>query len=413
MRNIESLKSVLEKIISTPLESVSVIDLVDVIIEYAYVARASDVHLEPGDGGVRIRFRVDGLLRDIIDPHLVSSALHHEVISRIKVMSGLRTDEHFMPQDGRFRVRLEDIGEVDVRVSVVPTYHGENAIMRVLVATQAFELKDLGFWPQDLEKMQKAIRKPYGMILANGPTSSGKTTTLYTILKELNKPDISIITIEDPIEYSLAGVTQIQTDIQTGLTFANGLRSILRQDPNIIMVGEIRDEETANIAVNAALTGHLVLSTLHTNDAATTFPRLIDMGVPPFLVASTVNVAMGQRLVRELCNACKIPRILGEDELKGLFDFLPEGKDLLEGKTLYSPVGCPQCDNSGFVGRIGIREVLETTAGIRELIIARASAQDIKAAAVYGGMMTMFADGIKKAGEGLTTIEEILRIIHE
>ena len=329
-------------------------------------------------------------------------------------MSGLRTDEHFMPQDGRFRVRLEDIGEVDVRVSVMPTYHGENAIMRVLVATQTFALKDLGFLPQDLEKMEKAIRKPYGMILANGPTSSGKTTTLYTILKELNNPDISIITIEDPIEYSLTGTTQIQTDIQTGLTFANGLRSILRQDPNIIMVGEIRDEETASIAVNAALTGHLVLSTLHTNDAATTFPRLIDMGVPPFLVASTVNIAMGQRLVRKLCDACKIPRVLGKDELKVLFDFLSEEKDhLRKGKRFIRRSDV----QSATIRVLWVASVsakfLEVTPGVRELIIARASAQDIKAAAVHGGMVTMFTDGIQKAAEGLTTIEEILRIIHE
>ena len=275
-----------------------------------------------------------------------------------------------------------------MRVSIVPTYHGENAIMRVLVATQTFTLKDLGFWPQDLEKVEKAIRKPYGMILANGPTGSGKTTTLYTILKELNKPDISVITIEDPIEYSLGGTTQIQTDAQTGLTFANGLRSILRQDPNIIMVGEIRDEETADIAVNAALTGHLVLSTLHTNDAATTFPRLIDMGVPPFLVASTVNIAMGQRLVRQLCNVCKIPRIADRREARELVRIsCRRGKiaRFPEEKRFIAAVGCAECDNSGYIGRIGIREVLEVDGNIRELIVARASAQDIKMAAVKGG----------------------------
>jgi type IV pilus assembly protein PilB len=261
------------------------------------------------------------------------------------------------------------------------------------------------------------------MILANGPTGSGKTTTLYTILKELNKPDISVITIEDPIEYSLPGTTQIQTDTQTGLTFANGLRSILRQDPNIIMVGEIRDEETASIAVNAALTGHLVLSTLHTNDAATTFPRLIDMGVPPFLVTSTVNIAMGQRLVRKLCEKCKAPTKLTDLEIASLTESSPEGENPFESalahlkslkeKTFYAAVGCAQCDNSGFSGRIGIREVLEVDEKIRALIVARASAQDIKAAAVHAGMTTMFSDGIQKASQGLTTIGEILRIIHE
>ncbi len=413
----------MDEMLAKPIESLSVIDFVNIIIEYAYTMKASDVHLEPSEEGCRLRFRIDGILRDVIDEKAISLALHHEVISRIKVMSGLRTDAHFLPQDGRFRVRLAEIGELDVRVSIVPTYHGENSIMRVLVANDTFSLSDLGFWPKDLERVEKAIHKPYGMILANGPTGSGKTTTLYTILKELNKPDISVITIEDPIEYSLTGTTQIQTDVQTGLTFANGLRSILRQDPNIIMVGEIRDEETANIAVNAALTGHLVLSTLHTNDAATTFPRLIDMGVPPFLVTSTVNIAMGQRLVRKLCPACKIPAALTPAELTSLSESFSEGENpfasalehvqALKEKTFYSSVGCPQCDNSGFVGRMGIREVLEVDEKIRQLIVARASAQDIKAAAVRAGMVTMFGDGIAKASEGLTTIGEILRIIHE
>jgi len=423
MRDAESLKSIMDELLAKTVESVSVIDFVNVVIEYAYAAKASDVHLEPGENGLRIRFRIDGLLRDVVEPSRASLALHQEVISRIKVMSGLRTDAHFLPQDGRFRVRLADVGELDVRVSIVPTYHGENSIMRVLAASSTFSLSDLGFWPKDFKKVEKAIHKPYGMILANGPTGSGKTTTLYTILKELNKPDISVITIEDPIEYSLEGTTQIQTDVQTGLTFANGLRSILRQDPNIIMVGEIRDEETANIAVNAALTGHLVLSTLHTNDAATTFPRLIDMGVPPFLVTSTVNIAMGQRLVRKLCDNCKKPTVLTAIELASLSESFSEGENpfasavehtqALKKKTFYMAVGCAKCANSGFVGRIGIREVLEVDEKIRELIIARASAQEIKAAAVRAGMLTMFGDGITKASEGLTTIEEILRIVHE
>lgn len=423
MRDAASLKSIVDELLGKSIESISVIDFVNAIIEYAYAAKASDVHLEPGEDGSRIRFRIDGILRDVVDPSHVSLSLHREVISRIKVMSGLRTDAHFIPQDGRFRVRIVDAGELDVRVSIAPTYHGENSIMRVLVATQTFSLNDIEFIPEDLKKVQKAIHKPYGMILANGPTGSGKTTTLYTILKELNKPDISVITIEDPIEYSLAGTTQIQTDAQTGLTFANGLRSILRQDPNIIMVGEIRDEETANIAVNAALTGHLVLSTLHTNDAATTFPRLIDMGVPPFLVTSTVNIAMGQRLVRKLCPDCKKPTVLTTLQLASLSESAPEGESpfanalehmkALKKKTFYEAVGCDKCDNSGFSGRIGIREVLEVDEKIRELIVARASAQDIKAAAVRAGMTTMFSDGIQKASEGLTTIEEILRIIHE
>ena len=251
------------------------------------------------------------------------------------------------------------------------------------------------------------------MILANGPTGSGKTTTLYTILKELNQPDRSIITVEDPIEYALAGVTQMQTNAQVGFTFASGLRSILRQDPNILMVGEIRDEETAGIAVNAALTGHLVLSTLHTNDAATTFPRLIDMGVPPFLVASTVNIAMGQRLVRTLCNNCKVIRPVTDKERQGVREVLgAEGADEPLDK-LWAAVGCDQCQGTGFQGRVGIREVLPMSAGIQKLILDRSSAADIKAQAVKEGMKTMMRDGVEKASVGLTTIEEVVRLIYE
>jgi len=315
------------------------------------------------------------------------------------------------PQDGRLRVNLPEVGDVDVRVSILPTYYGENAVMRVLAESHTYDLKGLGFSEADLERVENAIKKPYGMILANGPTGSGKTTTLYTILKQLNDPVTSIITIEDPIEYSLAGTTQIQVNAATGLTFGAGLRSILRQDPNIVMVGEIRDEETAGIAVNAALTGHLVLSTLHTNDAATTFPRLMDMGVPSFLVASTVNVAMGQRLVRKLCEKCKKMRKLTAAEIKSLSEVIPP--DEVEGKNFYRGEGCSVCAGTGYLGRLGIREVLEINNEVRSLIMQRASAQEIKDAAVRNGMTTMLVDGVRKAAEGLTTIEEVLRIIHE
>lgn len=412
MRDIKLVKGAIEKQLSLPAEEISVINLVDLFVEYAYASHASDVHIHPEAEGVRIRFRVDGLLRDVFPKEKIPLDLQHEIISRIKVISGLRTDEHSIPQDGRFKVKLEDIGEVDVRVSIMPTYYGENAVMRILAESRAYMLKDLGFVPKDLVKVERAIRKPYGMILASGPTSSGKTTTLYTILKELNNPDFSIITIEDPIEYSLAGTTQIQVDDQTGLTFASGLRSILRQDPNIIMVGEIRDEETAAIAVNAALTGHLVLSTLHTNDAATTFPRLMDMGVQPFLVASTVNIAVGQRLVRQICQSCKKERILTESEIASLAEIFPEDK-LVKSKKFYMGKGCDKCNNSGYEGRLGIREVLEVSNDIRQLIMRRANSQEIAAAAVKAGMTTMLIDGIEKAARGLTTIEEVLRIIHE
>ena len=392
------------------LERISVIRLVDLFVEFAYSSRASDIHIEPTIDDLRVRFRIDGLLYDAFQETKMSRELHPEVISRIKVLSGLRTDEHLLPQDGRFKVKIEDFGEVDVRVSIVPTYYGENAILRVLAQTQSYSLEDMGFSVKDLQNIKNAISKPYGMILANGPTGSGKSTTLYTILKQLNKPDIAITTIEDPIEYTLVGATQIQTNAEVGLTFASALRSILRQDPNIIMVGEIRDEETASIAVNAALTGHLVLSTLHTNDAATTFPRLLDMGVPSFLVASTVNVVIGQRLVRMLCQKCKIERLLSPVELQSLREMIP---DLSDGMRYFWSQGCPVCQGTGYQGRIGIREVLNVTEDIRKLVMNRADAQEIKLAAVRGGMTTMLQDALMKVSEGLTSIEEVVRVVHE
>lgn len=411
MRNIKSLRPLIETQLAQPFEKISVIELVDLFVEYAYSTKASDIHIEPTKDTTRFRFRVDGLLYDLFDKTPVSQDLLHEIVSRIKVLAGLRTDEHSLPQDGRFKVKIEDFGDVDVRVSISPTYYGENAILRILAETQNYELTSLGFSPVDLKRVESAIQKPYGMILANGPTGSGKTTTLYTILKRLNKPEISIITIEDPIEYSLPGTTQIQTNLQAGLTFANGLRSILRQDPNIIMVGEIRDEETASIAVNAALTGHLVLSTLHTNDSATTFPRLIDMGVPPFLVASTINIAMGQRLVRMICQSCKTKRALTPEEAKSVREILPELSE--KATVFYEGKGCDVCNNTGYQGRIGIREVLAINDDIRQLIMSRANAAQIKEKAVKNGMTTMIEDGLGKALKGITSLQEVLRIVYE
>ncbi len=409
MRTLKALETTILNQLVEPAEKVSVVNLIDLFVEYAYTSHASDIHLEPTEDSIRIRFRIDGLLYDLFNKIKINKTFHPEIISRIKVMSGLRTDEHSLPQDGRFRVKIEEFGFIDIRVSIMPTYHGENAILRILAETQAFELKSLGLAPADLAKVNRAITRPYGMILANGPTGSGKTTTLYTILKTINRSDVSVITIEDPIEYSLPGTSQIQTNIQAGLTFANGLRSILRQDPNVIMVGEIRDQETAGIAVNAALTGHLVLSTLHTNDAATTFPRLIDMGVPPFLVASTVNIAMGQRLIRTICSSCKVERVLTPAETKSVKEIIPNLKTI----KFYIGKGCDECNQTGYRGRSGIREVLEMSDEVRELIMNRASAQKIKEAAVRAGMTTMIQDGVQKASQGITTLEEVLRIIHE
>ncbi|MEK9180391.1 MAG: GspE/PulE family protein [Patescibacteria group bacterium] len=411
MRDPSSLKLAIEKELVKPLEKIPVVELVDLLVEYAYSTHASDIHIHPEEKTVRLRFRIDGLLRDIFKVGL-NKELHQEIVSRIKVLSGLRTDEHLVPQDGRFKTPIKDFGYVDVRVSIMPTYYGENAILRVLAETQSFNLEDLGLQLKDLKKIEHAIAKPYGMILANGPTGSGKTTTLYTILKRINKPDISIITLEDPIEYSLLGTTQIQINERVGVTFASGLRSVLRQDPNIIMVGEIRDQDTAGIAVNAALTGHLVLSTLHTNDAATTFPRLLDMGVPAFLVASTVNVAIGQRLVRQLCQKCKEKRVLKPEEAKSAGELIPQIAQH-NIKTFYEAKGCAECNETGYRGRLGVREVLEVTEDIRQLVMNRANTTQIKEAAIKGGMTTMIEDGLLKAQNGLTSLEELLRIIHE
>ncbi len=299
---------------------VSIINLVNCLLEEAHRSRASDIHIDPTHVGLKVRFRIDGVLRDACT---LPPGVHDEVISRIKILSGLRTDEHQAAQDGRFRTNVNG-ANVDIRVSVVPTYYGENAIMRLLPeAVDEHSLESLGFTPGNREKILAAIKKSHGMILVTGPTGSGKTTTLYTVVKMLNSPDVSILTIEDPVEYAVSGVNQIPVNARTGLTFATGLRSMLRQDPNIIMVGEIRDAETASIAVNTALTGHLLLSTLHTNDAATTLPRLLDMKVEPYLIASTVNIAVAQRLVRRVCQACKETRPMTEAERAALADLLP------------------------------------------------------------------------------------------
>ncbi len=388
----------------------SVIRLVDLLVERAQGARASDVHLDPRANGTLVRLRIDGVLQDT---HTFPVGIHNEVISRIKILCGLRTDEHQAAQDGRFRVLLESGSSVDVRVSIVPTYYGENVVMRLLADTaEEFTLETLGFTKENAEKIVRAIRKPYGMILATGPTGSGKTTTLYTLVKILNVPGVSVITVEDPIEYSISGINQIQINQRTGLTFANGLRSILRQDPNIIMVGEIRDMETAGLAVNTALTGHLVLSTLHTNDAPTTLPRLLDMKVEPYLIASTVNVAIGQRLVRRICKDCKEKKSLSAIEIKSLSQVMP--RNLLKSKmTFYAGKGCETCAGTGYRGRAGLHEVMEIDGAIREVILKKASAGDIRTVALKQGMVPITVDGFHKAAQGITTIEEVLRMRYE
>jgi type IV pilus assembly protein PilB len=374
-------------------EDISIISFVNTLLLHAHSLRASDIHIDPALKEVHIRMRVDGVLEDIC---ACPKDIHSEIISRIKVLAGLRTDEHQAAQDGRFRFAFpETEGHIDLRVSIIPTYHGENAVMRLLAnKSEHHSLQDLGFSEGDAKKIEAAIQKPSGMILSTGPTGSGKTTTLYTLLKMLNSKEISIITIEDPIEYAVEGIEQIQVNPRASLTFANGLRSILRQDPDIIMVGEIRDAETAGIAVNTALTGHLLLSTLHTNDAATTLPRLLDMGIDAYLVASTINIAIGQRLVRRICKDCK-------EEVE------------VNGEKFFRGTGCEECNQSGYKGRLSINEVLVADNDIREAIMQKASAAKLREIAVKNGMTTMLQDGMEKARRGETTLEEIIRVTHE
>lgn len=407
----DQLKIKIETLLKKADADISIIALVDDMLGYAYVTRTSDIHLEPFEDRLTARFRIDGILHDVFDFH---KNLHTGILARIKVLAGMRTDEHQAAQDGRFKMQLEDPHtSFDVRVSIVPTYYGENAVLRLLADQAKLKsLDSLTFSDKDRARIREAVDSPYGMILATGPTGSGKTTTLYTILKELNQRDVSIITIEDPIEYSLEGVDQIQVNARTNLTFVDGLRSILRQDPNIIMVGEIRDEETASIAVNAALTGHKLLSTLHTNDAATTLPRLLDMGIEPFLVASTVSIALGQRLVRMICQTCKTKVHITDAEYQSLTENFSEAL-LNNNHDFYKGAGCATCGNSGYFGRMGIYEVLVVNDTIREAIMRRADAGEIKKLAIKDGMTTLIEDGFKKALEGSTTLEEILRVAHE
>lgn len=396
------------EILSHP--AVSIIGLVDAIIEQAYTRGASDIHIDPGRSELRMRLRVDGVLQEA---HSLPKNIHSEIVARVKVLSGMRTDEHQMTQDGRFRHQFVNGETLDVRVSIAPTYHGENVVLRLLSDNAAnYTLEMLGYSERDRMKILAAIARPNGMILSTGPTGSGKTTTLYTIIKMLNSPDVSIVTIEDPIEYAIDQIEQIQVNARSGLTFANGLRSVLRQDPNIIMVGEIRDAETASIAVNTALTGHLLLSTLHTNDAATTLPRLLDMGIDAYLVASTINIAIGQRLVRKICKKCKKKWVVNAAAEKTLVD-IPLKTAVKEGDVFYHGTGCEACGDSGYAGRICISEVLVADSAIREAIMRKASAAELRKLAIKGGMTTMLEDGFGKAQAGLTTIEEVLRVVYE
>jgi len=383
--------------------------VVSTILEYAVKSRASDIHIEPEENETRVRYRIDGILQEKLR---LPRRIHDAVVSRIKILSHLKIDEKRVPQDGRFTF-IADGEEIDLRVSTAPTVYGEKVVMRLLKKSQKIPtLPELGLRGKALRDFQEAITRPHGMIIVCGPTGSGKTTTLYSALSQISTTKVNVMTIEDPVEYQIEGVNQVQVNPRAGLTFSSALRSFLRQDPDIIMVGEIRDEETAALAVHAALTGHLVFSTLHTNDAAGAAPRLIDMKVEPFLLVSSLTAVVGQRIVRRICPHCKEeytpPPEVKENVAQVLGNLLDDEKK--KNLKLYRGRGCTECNNTGYYGRIGIFEVLTVDEVISQLILKRATASEIQKAAVKKGMITMMQDGYLKAVEGITSVEEVLRV---
>lgn len=421
---------------------------VNLLIEYAVRSGASDVHIEPRDTFVSVRYRIDGILREA---NKLPKKVHSALISRIKILSNLKIDERRVPQDGRFKIQIGS-GIYALRVSTLPITEGEKVVMRILnESSKASTLEELGYWGASLSSVNEAIRQPHGMILVTGPTGSGKSTSLFSTLSLLNKPSVNISTVEDPVEYKIPGANQTQVNPKAGMTFAAGLRALLRQDPNIIMVGEIRDKETSDLAVQAALTGHLVFATLHTNNAATCLPRLLDMGIEPFLIASTVRVVVGQRLVRRLCTDCReeiSPDAPTLAQIKNIFDIdspvvmqninklekqaleggigkSNSGKAKVDTSTISTtaskinkiyrahPDGCDNCNRTGYRGRMGIYEVLANSADVQKLIVSNATSDVIQEQAVSEGMVTMQMDGFIKALRGQTTIEEILRVTVE
>jgi type IV pilus assembly protein PilB len=388
-------------------EDMPVVKTLNTIMEYAIAEKASDVHLEQAEERLIIRMRIDGVLKDIIQ---LTKEMAQALIARIKILSNLKIDEHRVPQDGRFKFVVGE-EKISLRVSIVPGFYGENIVLRLLFESgRPLSLEELGITGKNMEIVKEAMAKPHGMFLVTGPTGSGKTTTLYSVLNMLNSTEVKICTIEDPVEYDLHRLTQIQVNTTTGLTFAAGLRSLLRHDPDIIMVGEIRDRETAEIAIHSALTGHLVLSTLHTNDAPSSLPRLIDMGVEPFLLTATINIIIAQRLVRRICTNCI--HEIKPDPLK-IKHFSELVKIDSVKQNYYSGKGCQECGDKGFKGRIGIYEIIRVNEDIRTAILAKRSPSYIREIAQKQGMISMLEDGFNKITTGQTTIEEVLRVVEE
>lgn len=400
-----------QKSISQVIKEAPIAKIVSTILEYSMKSRASDVHIEPHEDRVRVRYRIDGILYERLS---LPKPVQEAVVSRIKILSDMKIDEHRTPQDGRFNFKYAE-DEVDLRVSVLPTVHGEKVVMRLLRKSGGIPtLSELGLRGMSLKNLELSILRPHGIIIVCGPTGSGKTTTLYSVLSKLNTTRVNILTLEDPIEYQIIGINQVQINTDVGLTFATGLRSFLRQDPNIILVGEIRDKETTELAIQAALTGHLVFSTLHTSSAAGALPRLLDMGAETFLLGSTMNAIMGQRIARKICSDCRMeyvpPREMVEEIKRTLGDLFPAS---LSEVKLYKGKGCDKCGHLGYFGRVGIFEVLLVSPKLEKLILQRSDATTIEQQAKAEGMITMKQDGYLKVLEGISTIDEILRVAQE
>ena len=402
-----------EKDLSKTATAVPIVTILDNIIEQAITLNSSDIHFEPLEHELLVRFRVDGIMSEVLSLPVEIAPI---LVARVKILANLQIDEHRIPQDGRFRFEMQDTSNIDVRVNIMPIFHGEKVEMRLLKnSTRPLTLEDLGFSDEASKILNEELKKPHGMILVTGPTGHGKTTTMYALLHILNTPLENITTIEDPIEYEFPRVNQTQVNLKTGITFANGLRALLRQNPDIIMIGEIRDNDTVEIAIQAALTGHLVLSSLHTNDAPSAIPRLVDMKAQLFLLSSTINLVIAQRLVRKICTSCiesyapseaTTAFIKGQVELSGTkIEDIPT--------RIYRGHGCNVCDNSGFMGQIGIFEIFVVTEDIRKLIAAGAEVSELRKKAISDGMVTMFKDGLDKVEKGITTIEEVMRVVNE